>query len=1089
MMPNDIEVSYPLSPMQQGMLYGHIYANEPGVDIEQVLCHLHEPLNLAAFAKAWARTVERHGVLRSSFRWWGLAEPIQDVHRSVAVSFEERDWRGLAPHDQHAELDRFLSADRRRGFDLAQAPLMRLSAFRNGDTDYTCVWTFHHIALDGRSQLLVLKEVLSLYDAMVRGQEPRLDAPCPYRDYISELRQKDLSGAKEFWTRRLQRFSAPTPLMIDYLDVEPRPADCTYAESETKLSQSATSALKTFAQLHQVTLNTLFQGAWAILLSRYSGEGEVVFGAVRSGRRSTASGNDSVVGLLMNNLPVRVSVPPSGPLAPWLRELRAQDIALRDFEHTPLADAQRWSNRPPGTPLFQSVLVFDYYLLDSALKRLGAQWRNRDFRLIEKTGYPLTVYGYAEDQLTLKVSYDRSKFGTTAISRMLGHLRTLLTRMAQDPDVDLSQLQMLTEDEQRQLMVEWNNTDAEYRRDICLHQMVENQARRCPNVTAVVFEGVRLTYSELDQRSNQLARYLQKLDVRPEALVGVYMERSLEMVIGMLGILKAGAAYVPLDPAHPRKRTERILEDTGVHVLLTQRHLVPGLQEHRARVLALDTDWDTVASESAAPLDSGTNPENLAYVIYTSGSTGDPKGSMNTHRGICNRLFWMQDAYKLTEGERVLQKTPFSFDVSVWEIFWPLTTGATVVLARPGGHKDPDYLINLITAEKVSVLHFVPSMLRTFLEAPRVSACTSLRQVIASGEALPPDVMTLFFSRLNARLDNLYGPTEAAVDVTYWPCRPDAALRSVPIGRPVANTKIYILDRQLRPVPIGVPGELYIGGVQVGRGYLNRPELTARRFLPDPFCSTQGSRMYKSGDLARYLSDGNIEYLGRIDDQVKIRGFRIEPGEIEACLKAHPDVRDAAVVARDSLPGQKQLVGYVVPVEGRKPSLAGLRDFLAETLPEYMVPSAIVPLEAFPLNANGKLDRMALPAPDQKRPDHLERYVAPSTDMERTVAKIWGEVLRLDRVGVHDNFFDLGGHSLSLLTMHNKLQQVLGITFPVTKAFQYSTVKSLADYMTQGERVEASYDVVHARARRQKDALARFNRSGKDRNGGSQSHE
>ena len=603
-------------------------------------------------------------------------------------------------------------------------------------------------------------------------------------------------------------------------------------------------------------------------------------------------------------------------------------------------------------------------------------------------------------------------------------------------------LPRLAEADRRRVLVEWNDTGKDYPIDQCLHQLVEQQAGRTPEAVALVFGGRTLTYRELNGRANQLAHHLRALGVGADSLVGVCVERSFEMVIGLLGTLKAGGAYVPLDPEYPKDRLAFMIEDANVPVLLTQEHLVAGLPTHGARVVCLDADRDQIAREITDNPCCITGPDQLAYMIYTSGSTGKPKGAMNHHRGICNRLLWMQDEYGLTGTDTVMQKTPFSFDVSVWEFFWPLLTGARLVIARPGGHRDPAYLVRLIEEQEVSVLHFVPSMLQIFLEEPGLERCGSLRHVICSGEALPYAVQEKFFSRLPAELHNLYGPTEAAVDVTYWKCQRGIARQVVPIGRPVANTQCYILDANLHPVPVGEAGELHLGGVQIGYGYHNRPELTAEKFIPDPFRSEPGARLYKTGDIARYLSDGSIEYLGRIDDQVKIRGFRIELGEIESWLRKYPSVRDCAVVAREDQPGQKRLVAYLVTSNKDVFSVQQLRAFVQQQLPDYMVPAAFVMLDALPLSPNGKLDRKALPVPVQTRPELANTYVAPRTPDESLLAEIWSKVLQAQPVGVHDNYFELGGDSIRVIQMLARARQK-GLYLTLEQVYKEQTIEKL----------------------------------------------
>ena len=656
--------------------------------------------------------------------------------------------------------------------------------------------------------------------------------------------------------------------------------------------------------------------------------------------------------------------------------------------------------------------------------------------------------------LSINFQYNRDLYDVSTISRMVEHWQTLVTNAITTPERPISELPLLTKAEREELLTQPNQTQVEYSTDKNIYQLFEAQVKQNPNTIAVVFAGEQLTYQQLNQKANQLARYLQTLGVKPEVLVGICIERSLEMVIGLLGILKAGGAYVPFDPHYPEDRLSYMLEDSRVEVLLTQKSLESSLPSHKAQSFCLDTDWHRVEQYSQDNLEVDIDAENLAYVIYTSGSTGKPKGVMNTHRGIHNRLCWMQQEYQLNSSDRVVQKTPFSFDVSVWEFFWTLMTGATMVVAKPEGHKDSNYLADLIAQEQITTIHFVPSMLQVFLQESNLDRCSSLKRVFCSGEALPFELTKRFFSRLECQLHNLYGPTEAAIDVTFWQCQPEDDLQIVPIGRPIANTQTYILDKHLEPVPVGVLGELYLGGTNLARGYLNRPELTAEKFIPNPFSlsnehltfnnnnpSASSARLYKTGDLARYREDGNIEFLGRIDHQVKLRGFRIELGEIEAVLDTHLQIERAVVLATDDLTGNKRLVAYLASKESVK--TAELRGFLAEQLPEYMIPSIFITLETIPLTPNGKIDRRALPAPDIRQ-EMEKSYQAPATAEEKSIADIWKTVLNLAKVGTSDNFFELGGNSLLAMQIISQMRQELGIDLPLNSLFDFPTITELA---------------------------------------------
>jgi amino acid adenylation domain-containing protein len=606
-------------------------------------------------------------------------------------------------------------------------------------------------------------------------------------------------------------------------------------------------------------------------------------------------------------------------------------------------------------------------------------------------------------------------------------------------------MSILTEAERHRLLVEWNDTRIEYPTDVPLHKFIEEQVKQTPASVAVMYEKEQLTYGELNRRANQLAHRLHNLKVGPDVLVAVCMERSIELVVALLAILKAGGAYVPLDPEYPRERLDTMLRDANPPVVLAQSHLADRLPAGVPEVIYLDRDWPSVATESPENLPVAVNGKNLAYAIYTSGSTGKPKGVANVHEGIVNRLLWMQGMYKLTGQDRVLQKTPFSFDVSVWEFFWPLMTGATLVMARPGGHRDPAYLVSLIAELGITTLHFVPSMLGIFLDAAGLECCRALRQVFASGEALPYELQLRFFERLSAELHNLYGPTEAAVDVTYWHCQRKGQLTIVPIGRPIANTQIYILDANLEPVPIGATGELHIGGIGLARGYLNQPDLTAQKFIQDPYSKAHGARLYKTGDSARFLPDGNVEYLGRIDHQIKLRGFRIELGEIEAVLGKCPGVRQAAVILREDNPGDKRLVAYMIASAGATLDVDRIRAEIKETLPEHMVPSRFMVVPEFPMTTSGKLDRKALPAPAG---EISATAVAPRNQLESKIASAFANVLGLPSVGVTDNFFALGGHSLTAARLLAQVKEISGREVPLSALLRAATVESLAQFVS-----------------------------------------
>lgn len=1286
--------AYPLSPMQQGMLFHSLYAPQSGVNVQQIIGTLQQPLDATEFRQAWEKTVARHAVLRSSFHWEGLKTPMQEVHSGVEMPFETEDWSSLSEAQRAQKLEEYLKTDRRRGFVLTDAPLMRIALFREGEKDFKFVWTFHHAVLDGRSFATVLKDVFAFYDAALKRQDLQLPSPRPFRDYIEWLEKQDLSESEKFWREQIKGIASPTPFIVDKSKSSDGNGEVGYGDVSVRLSVETSQSLRGLAENRGLGLGTIFQGAWALLLNRYSGEEDVMFGVTRAGRRTSIEGAEWVAGVFINTLPYRAKIQPDAPVAEWLMRLREQQNEVRRHEHAPLLEIQKWSERPAGAQLFESIVIFDRQTLDTALRSLGGEWERRHFRVIDQTNFPLTVFGYAEPEMLLKMEFDQGRFETGVVERMLGHLKTLLEGIAANPEQKLSALPLLTTGERQQILVDWNRTERAYPREHCLHELFEAQAKKTPDDAAVVFEDEHLTWRELNQQADQLAAHLQTLGVGPDVLAGICVERSLEMVVGLLGILKAGGAYVPLDPAYPRERLEWMISDSRMPVLLTQTHLLTQLPEHSAHVVCLDA-LDLPATEQPRTKEKKVKPDNLAYVIYTSGSTGKPKGVMLAHRNVVNFCAAMDQVLDKEKRGTWLAVTSISFDISVLEIFWTLARGFKVVIQgeqhktipvikedgdkkKPiefslfyfsgdegqnpqdkyrlllegarfadqhgfaavwtperhfhafgglypnpsltsaavaaitnriqiragsvvlplhnpirvaeewavvdnlskgrvglsfasGWHSNdfvfaPEYypdrkkvmfrqietvrklwrgdtvtcrggdghevavkifprpvrqdvpiwitasgspdtfriagemganvLTNLLgqsvedVAQKIAIyrqawrehghgpgegkvtimlhtfvertmtivrekvrepfteylktsvdlikkassawsfaafnrpgqngggnaaekfdfkdldpadlqalldhaferyfetsglfgtpasclklvgelrgagvdeiaclidfgvdvdsvltsLHFLdelsrdanqpagdtrgeysianqirrnkvthlqctPSLARMLIsDTEGAGALGSLEELLVGGEALPPALAAELGKTVRGQIHNMYGPTETAIwSTTQILARTGS---DVTIGRPLANTEIYLLDKHGQPVPVGLPGELFIGGEGVARGYLNRPELTAEKFIRHPFRGEPGHRLYRTGDLARYRADGTIEFLGRIDHQVKLRGHRIELGEIESVLTAHPMVKESVVVAADDPSGEKRLVAYVVP--------------------------------------------------------------------------------------------------------------------------------------------------------------------------------
>ncbi|HKP82394.1 MAG TPA: amino acid adenylation domain-containing protein, partial [Pyrinomonadaceae bacterium] len=1033
---------FPASFAQQRLWFLHqLEPQSAAYNISKAI-RLAGDFNVAVFARALNEIIRRHEILRTTFAMLG-GQPMQLVSEYQPVTLPLIDLSAL---ERAERLSHQLAAEEAsRPFNLRRGPLLRTTLLRLAPDDHVALFTMHHIISDAWSVGVFIKEFTALYAAFKAGeQSPLPELPIQYGDYAEwqrdslqgELLEKQLS----YWEEHLAAVPAVIELPVDH--ARPTMPSGKGAKLAFDLGPELLGNLKELSKRKDATLFMTLLAAWQVLLYRYSGQDQVCVGTPVAGR--TRAETENLIGFFINTLVLRTDLSGNPTFVELLQRVRAVCLgayAHQDIPFERIVDHLQPERSLSHTPLFQVMFALQN-TRSEILELPGLELLHFDSE-IRTSKFDLTLsLSESYDTLAGAIEYNTDLFDEETISRMLGHFRQLLRAITADPQQHISDLSLLSDSEHRQLLIDFNDTAAEFPQDVCLHQLIEQQVERTPEQTALVFEEEKISYRELNARANQLAHHLRALGVGPEARIGILLERSVEMVVALLGVLKAGGAYVPLDPEYPAERLRFMLEDAQVAVLITQPRLAATLPSSSAPLLLLEESEQLAQYETGNPGLLG-GAENLAYIIYTSGSTGQPKGAMNTHRGIVNRLLWMQATYGLNQEDRVLQKTPFSFDVSVWEFFWPLLTGARLVLARPGGHRDGQYLRELIIKEQITTLHFVPSMLRVFLEEEGLEQCRTLRRVISSGEELPAEVAAHFFSRMDwAELHNLYGPTEAAVDVTSWECRPEWEGR-VPIGKPIWNTQVYVLDGAQRPVPQGVTGELYLGGMQVGRGYWQRAELTAEKFVPDPYCGERGARLYRTGDVVRQVGAGVLEYVGRADYQVKVRGYRIELGEVEAALREQDSVRECVVVARHEGNSAARLVGYVVLDEGASYSVTALRQELLQRLPEYMIPASFVQLQELPLTANGKLDRRALPDPDHQRPALETERVAPRTAVEETLVRIWSEVLGLSEVGIHDNFFELGGDSILSIQIVARANQA-GLRLAPKHLFQYQTVAELA---------------------------------------------
>lgn len=1406
--------------MQQGMLFELLSGAKPGVGIEQIVGTLHEDVDIQVFREAWARTAARHSAFRTTFAVGdGSGAPVRTVHPDVVLPIEVYDTRHLAPDARAAHLDEYLTTDRARPFALTELPLMRVALFRDAAAEYRLVWTFPHLLLDGRSFPIVLGEVFAHAAALLKGEVLALPAPRPYEDYLRWLQHRDAAGDEAFWRAYLQ--GVPGPVYLP--SVSPPPTNSGYGVREVCLSKATTAELGTFASAHGLTLNTLVQGAWAQLLARYTGESDIVFGAARACRGWSAERTAEMVGMFMNVVPVRARIASDDTLRPWLTQLRAQQRPVRNHEHASLASIQRWSGVPAGTSLFESVLVFDHASLGASLRALGGAWQHREFRLVERTGYPLTVNADGGERLTVRLTYDRSRFDASFAGQLVDHMAVLLEAMPAHCERPVRAQPLLTTRERDRLLVSWNDTRQTVANLTGIHRLFEEQVRRSPDAVALIADDEVLTYRQLNARANRLARRLRELGAAPGMRVGLCVSRSSHLLVALLATLKSGAAYVPLDPEYPRQRLEFMLTDAGVTVLVTETYLLPRLPESAATRVMLDQSAEaTVHPDADEDLTDGAMADDLCYVIYTSGSTGEPKGVMVRHRNVVNLFAGMDERIGSAPTGRWLAVTSLSFDISVLELLWPLVRGWTVVLYAGEQHRVPsiaeasrpiefslfyfasdesavghdkyrllldgarfadqhgfaavwtperhfhafgglypnpsvtgaavaavtervairagsvvlplhhplrvaeewsvvdnlsggrvgvsfasgwhpndfvlrpesyaeskqimlrdvdivrrlwrgealrlngpkgntvevrtlprpvqpelpvwltaagspetfrlagelgtgllthllgqdleelakkleiyraawtqhghagaghvtlmlhtflaaddataretvrgplrEYLrssVNLIkpyaaafpplqrrrgadagaaidleslSAEEmeellsysferyyrgsglfgspstcvemidrlraigvdevaclidfgvepaavmeslqqlatlreacatrapartgaasipalilqhgVTHLQCTPSMAGMLLEDERArEAMRHLRLLLVGGEALSSGLAARLQAVVSGDILNMYGPTETTVWSTTYRLRHGDT--TIPIGRPIANTQCYVVDDVLQPVPVGVAGELLIGGDGVAAGYLHRPTLTAERFVQDPWNADPSARLYRTGDRVRYRPDGNLEFLGRADHQVKLRGVRVELGEIEAVLSRHPNVRDAAAAVRSGANGEQWLVAYVVPTGGTTPSDSELRDYLQGKLPEVMVPSLYVPLDSLPRTANGKLDRRALPAPSEVRPRTESASIGPRNSLERQLALLWEDVLAQRPIGIRDNFFDLGGHSLLAVALVSRIRECYGRRVPPDLLFQAQTVEQLASALRE----------------------------------------
>ena len=1039
----------PLSYNQQGLWLLNQLNQGETIYHTPTAARLTGTLDVPALQKALQTIVARHDALRAIFK---IEEgtPVQLVS-DAPLDLPLIDLAHWSEPEREAEALRILHDECRRPFNLSQGPLIRVVLVRMREQEHILLVTMHHIVTDGWSIGILHRELSALYTAFIKGEpSPLSDLPIQYTDYALWQRERLDNQADESQLDYWKEQFATLPPVLELPSDHPRPTLQAYQafrrEQQTiSLSRQLTQDVKRLCQTENVTLFMTLLAAYQILLHRYTGAEDIVVGTAIAGRQLPEL--ESLIGVFINTLAVRTPI--AGDVT--CRELlgRVKQVALKAFEHQDvpferLVKELHHERTLAHNPLFQVMfLLQSEEILPLQMPGVTVEHFHVDNDL---TDYDLTLdVVEQDDQIVCHFKSNADLFTSETITRMMSHFQTLLEGMVANPKEKISELPLVGEAECHKLLVEWNQTAREFPENVCLPQLFEQQVARTPNATAVIFEDQQLTYAELNARANKLAHYLRTLGAGPDSLVGISIERSLELAIGVLGILKAGAAYVPFDPTFPKDRVAFMFEDTNVPVLLTSRRLAGGLPAHGATIVCLDSDWKEIARESEENLGAIATPDNLVYVIYTSGSTGRPKGVRSNHRGLTNIVCSLQREPGVTADDTVLSVTTLSFDIFSQDLLLPLITGGRLVIVSSEVAADGNLLRAALEKTKATVLQATPTSWRMLLEAGWRGH--DRLKIFCGAESLTRELADQLLDR-SRELWNLYGPTESSIWTTV--CKVERGDGPIAIGRPVANTQVYLLDKNLKPVPIGVSGELHVASIGMARGYLNRPELTSEKFIPNPFSNDPNSRLYKTGDLARYRIDGNLDCLGRIDDQVKVRGFRIELGEIESVLRQYPVARQCVVIAREDTPGDRRLVAYVVPAEAGSIDAKRVRAFLQKQLPEYMLPSAVVEIEELPLTPTMKINRRALPPPLYDAQAH-EGYVAPRTALEEKLAAIWAEVLKVERVSINDNFFELGGHSLLAVRLFAKIADAFGRQLPLATLFQASTIEQLATILGEEE--------------------------------------